>query len=60
MFSLKNLFKVLSFILLVTLALYFAIDTIQKKQNIMSFEEYDPPSSLIVEGEEIKRQNIGL
>ena len=55
MFSLKNLFKVLSFILLVTLALYFAIDTIQNKQNIMSFEDYDPPSSLIVEGEEIKK-----
>ena len=55
MFNLKNLFKVLSFILVVTLALYFAIDTIQNKQNIMSFEDYDPPSSLIVEGEEIKK-----
>ena len=43
MFSLKNLFKVLSFILIVTVALYFAIDTIQDKQNIMSFEDYDPP-----------------
>ena len=55
MFSIKNLFKVLSFILVITLALYFAIDTIQNKQNIMSFEDYDPPSSLIVEGEVIKR-----
>ena len=55
MFSLKNLFKVLSFIIVVTLAVYFAIDTIHNKQNIMSFEDYNPPSSLIVEGEVIKK-----
>ena len=55
MFSLKNLFKTLSFILIVTLAIYLAIDTIQNKQNIMSFEDYDPPSSLIVEGKVIKK-----
>ena len=55
MFTLKNLLKTLSFILVVALAIYFAIDTIQKKQNIMSFEDYDPPSSLIVEGEVIKK-----
>ena len=55
MFSLKNLFKALSFVLVVTLAVYFAIDAIQDKQNIMSFEDYDPPSSLVVEGKEIKK-----
>ena len=55
MFSLKNLLKALSFILVITLSVYFAIDTIQNKQNIMSFEDYDPPSSLVVEGREIKR-----
>ena len=55
MFSLKNLFKALSFILVVTLAVYFAIDAIQDKQNIMSFEDYNPPSSLVVEGKEIKK-----
>ena len=54
-FNLKNLFKTLSFILVVTIAVYFAIDTIHNKQNIMSFEDYDPPSSLIVEGEVIKK-----
>ena len=54
-FNLKNLFKSLSFILVVTIAVYFAIDTIHNKQNIMSFEDYDPPSSLIVEGEVIKK-----
>ncbi len=55
MFSFKNLLKALSFILIVAVAAYFAIDTIHKKQNIMSFEDYDPPSSLVVEGELIKK-----
>ena len=49
MLSLKNLFKVLSFILIITVAVYFSIDVIQNKQNIMSFEDYEPISSLIVE-----------
>ena len=35
--------------------IYYAIDIIQNKKNIMSFEDYDPPSSLVVEGEEIKK-----
>ena len=55
MLSFKNLLKALSFIIVITVFIYLAIDTIQNKQNIMSFEDYDPPSSLVVEGEEIKR-----
>ena len=55
MFSLKSLFKVLSFVFIVTIAVYFSIDTIQNKQNIMSFEDYDPPSSLVVKGKVIKK-----
>jgi len=55
MFSFKNLLKTLSFIVVVSVFIYLAVDTIQKKQNIMSFEDYDPPSSLVVEGEEIKK-----
>ena len=55
MFGLKNLFKVLGFVFVVTLFVYYAIDTIQYKNNIMSFEDYDPPSSLKVEGEIIKK-----
>ena len=55
MFGLKNLLKALAFILVIAFSVYFAIDIIQDKQNIMSFEDYDPPSSLVVEGEEIKR-----
>ena len=48
MFGLKNLLKALAFILIIAFSVYFAIDIIQDKQNIMSFEDYDPPSSLIV------------
>ena len=55
MFSFKNFLKVLSFVILIALTIYFAIDVIQNKKNIMSFEDYDPPSSLVVEGEEIKK-----
>ena len=55
MLNFKNLLKSLAFIGVITLAAYFAIDTIQFKNNIMSFEDYNPPSSLKVEGQEIKR-----
>ena len=55
MFSLKNLFKALGFVFVITLSVYYAIDTVQYKNNIMSFEDYNPPSSLKVEGEVIKK-----
>ena len=55
MFGFKNLLKTLMFIFIVTVAIYFAIDTVQYKNNIMSFEDYNPPSSLVVEGKEIKK-----
>ena len=55
MFGLKNLFKALGFVFVITLSIYYAIDTVQYKNNIMSFEDYDPPSSLKVEGEVIKK-----
>jgi hypothetical protein len=55
MFSLKNLFKALGFVFVIILFVYYTIDTIQYKNNIMSFEDYDPPSSLKVEGEVIKK-----
>ena len=55
MFSLKNLLKALGFVFVVALFAFYAIDTVQYKNNIMSFEEYDPPSSLKVEGEVIKK-----
>ena len=54
MFSLKNLIKTLGFVFVVTIAVYYAIDTIKFKNNIMSFEDYNPPSSLVVEGEVVK------
>tara|TARA_X000000368_G_scaffold1371_1_gene1086 strand:+ start:387 stop:1529 length:1143 start_codon:yes stop_codon:yes gene_type:complete len=55
MLNFKNLLKSLAFIGVITLAAYFAIDTVQFKNNIMSFEDYNPPSSLKVEGQEIKK-----
>ena len=55
MFSLKNLIKTLGFVFIVTIAIYYAIDTIKFKNNIMSFEDYSPPSSLVVEGEVVKK-----
>ena len=54
MFSLKNLIKTMGFVFVVTIAVYYAIDTIKFKNNIMSFEDYNPPSSLVVEGEVVK------
>lgn len=53
MFNFKNLFRSLLILLIMSLAVYFAIDAIQNKNNIMSFEEYEPISSLKVEGKEI-------
>ena len=55
MLNFKTLLKSLAFIGVITLAAYFAIDTVQFKNNIMSFEDYNPPSSLKVEGREIKK-----
>ena len=55
MFSLKNLIKTMGFVFVVTIAVYYAIDTIKFKNNIMSFEDYNPPSSLVVEGEVVKK-----
>ena len=55
MFTLKNLVKTLGFIFVVTIAIYYAIDTIKFKNNIMSFEDYNPPSSLVVDGEVVKK-----
>ena len=55
MFSLKNLIKTLGFVFVVTIAIYYAIDTVKFKNNIMSFEDYNPPSSLVVEGEVVKK-----
>jgi len=47
-FSLKNFFKALLFILVLGSSTYFILGKIQDRKNIMSFEDYDPPSSLVV------------
>ena len=47
-FSLKNFFKAFLFISVLGGFSYFVVWKIQYRQNIMSFEEYNPPSTLVV------------
>jgi len=47
-FSLKNFFKALLFITVLGGVSYYIIVKIQDRNNIMSFEDYNPPSSLVV------------
>ncbi len=47
-FSLKNFFKALLFITVLGGVSYYMIGKIQDRNNIMSFEDYNPPSSLVV------------
>jgi len=45
----KNFLKVILFVLFTTAVIYFSIDLIQEKNNLMDIEEYSPVSSLVVE-----------
>ncbi len=47
-FGFKNLLKALLFIGLVTAIAYFAIDFLQRKNNLMDIEDYSPKSTLVV------------
>ncbi len=47
--SFKNFLKAFLFVVLLTVTIYFSIDIIQKKNNLMDIEEYSPKSSLVVE-----------
>ena len=49
MISFKNLFKSLFILAVFAGAVYYSIGIIQHRQNIMSFEEYEPASSLVIE-----------
>ena len=51
--SIKNIFKVLASIAVVTMAIYMALDIVENKRNIMSFEDYEPVSTLNVEGHQV-------
>jgi len=51
--SIKNIFKVLASIAVVTMAIYMALDIVENKRNIMSFEDYEPVSTLNVEGDQV-------
>ena len=48
LFSLKNFFKALLFVTVLGGVSYYIIGKIQDRNNIMSFEDYNPPSSLVV------------
>lgn len=54
-FSLKNFFKALLFIVVLGGVAYFIVGKIQYRQNSMSFEEYNPPSTLVVPEHPIKK-----
>lgn len=47
-FSLKNFLKAFLFITVLGSLTYYVVGKIQYRQNIMSFEEYNPPSTLLV------------
>ena len=47
--SFKKFLKAFLFIVLLTVTIYFSIDILQKKNNLMDIEEYSPKSSLIVD-----------
>ena len=47
--SFKRFLKAFLFIVLLAVTIYFSIDIIQKKNNLMDIEEYSPKSSLVVE-----------
>lgn len=47
-FSLKNFLKAFLFISVIGGFAYYVVGKIQYRQNIMSFEEYNPPSTLVV------------
>ena len=47
-FSFKNFLKAFLFIIVIGGFAYYVVGKIQYRQNIMSFEEYNPPSTLVV------------
>lgn len=54
-FSLKNFLKAFLFISIIGGFTYYVVGKIQYRQNIMPFEEYNPPSTLVVPEHPIKR-----
>lgn len=54
-FSLKNFLKAFLFISVLGGFSYYLVGKIQYRQNIMSFEEYNPPSTLVVSKNKVTR-----
>ena len=53
--ALLFLFSILVIVLITTGISYWAIDKVQKKNNLMDIEEYSPITSLVVEENKINR-----
>ena len=53
--ALLFLFSILVIVLITTGISYWAIDKVQKKNNLMDIEEYSPVTSLVVEKNKINR-----
>ncbi len=47
--SFKKFLKAFLLIVLLTVTIYFSIDILQKKNNLMDIEEYSPKSSLVID-----------
>lgn len=54
-FSLKNFLKAALFIVIIGGLTYYIVGKIQYRMNIMPFEEYNPPSTLVVPETLVKR-----
>ena len=59
-FTFKNLFKALVFLLLISGSVFYSIDLIQEKNNLMDIEEYAPKSTLVVPENLIKRSKYSF
>jgi len=53
--SIKNLLKAILFLIFFGGALYYTIDIIQYKNNLMDIEEYEPKSTLVVQENLIRK-----
>ena len=56
--TLKNLFKTVFFILIITVIIYSSISYIQTKNNVMDIEKYSPISTLNVKKTKLKRSRF--
>lgn len=56
--TIKNLIKVVFFILIITSLVYFSISYIQTKNNVMDIEKYSPISTLDIKETKLKKSKF--